>query len=652
MNALIQPAVALMQRLRLLPKFILVSVVFLLPLLLVSVMLVAELHKSIAASAQERSGLAVIGRLQALSALVQQQRGLEQLRLGTRAAGTPLPLRAAIEQGFASLDGAAGADTLLRPLPQWKAAREAWSALAAAQPGASARQSFERHSALLAQLGRLRGALAARSQLALDPGVASNALIDLAVQRLPEMVEQLSAIAARGAPVIDTGLFEGNDEQLVAAGIMVARHELERTPARFEAALQGEPALQAALAGAPKVVAGALAFLERSKDEVSNSVNQSSGREFLAAGYHSAGQLAALGELAAAEVGRMLDERAARDILHRRLALGATALALLLAAWLFVGFYVSFSRDIGALNHAVGRAAQGDLTVGIASRSHDEIGDLVNAFGAMAGGLVALVGDIRAGAATIGEATHAIADGNTELARHTETQAQALAATVGSMRALSSNLGRSAAHAAEGRQLAGSASAVAVRGGAAVAEVVATMASIRASSYKIADIIGVINGIAFQTNILALNAAVEAARAGEQGRGFAVVAAEVRNLAQRSAAAALEIKNLIGNSVSTVDAGSAKVEAAGATIEELVRSVRQVEQLIGEMDRAGRAQQGEIGQLEQAIARIDAMTRQNGQLVHAAHAGSSRLHEETDGLARAVSMFTLEQAGENTAEIV
>jgi methyl-accepting chemotaxis protein len=651
MPSLIQPAVALMQRLRLLPKFILVSLVFLLPLLLVCTMLVAELHKAIAAGQQERSGLAAIARLQTLITLVQQQRGLENLRLAARAPGAALPLRGAIEQAVAGLEQSPEADTLLRPLPQWQAAREAWSALAAGQGGASARQSFERHSALVARLAQLRAALAARSQLALDPGAASNALIDLYVQRLPELSEHLSAIAARGAPVIDTGLFAGNDEQLVATSSMVARYELERTPALFEAASQGDPALQAALAGAAKAVGAGLAFLERSNDEVSNSVNQTSGKAFLAAGNASAAGLAALGGTAAAEVARMLGERAERDSRHRRLVLGATGLALLLASWLFVGFYVSFSRDIGALREAVGRAAQGDLTVRIASRAHDEIGDLVNAFGAMAGALVALVGDIRAGAATIGEATHTIAEGNTELAQHTATQAQALAATVGSLRALGSNLGRSAAHAAEGRMLAGSASAVAVRGGKAVSDVVATMATIRASSHKIADIIGVINGIAFQTNILALNAAVEAARAGEQGRGFAVVAAEVRSLAQRSAAAALEIKTLIGNSVSTVDAGSAQVEAAGATIEELVRSVRQVEQLIGDMDQEGRAQQVEIGQLEQAIARIDAMTRQNGRLVQAAHTGSNRLHAESGGLARAVSMFTLEHCSERAAEL-
>ncbi|MCC6072111.1 methyl-accepting chemotaxis protein [Massilia sp. MAHUQ-52] len=343
------------------------------------------------------------------------------------------------------------------------------------------------------------------------------------------------------------------------------------------------------------------------------------------------------------ELDQILAARAAREALHRNLVLGAIVVALLVAAWLFAGFYISFSRDIAYLNHAVQRAAEGDLTVRMRSHANDEIGELVNAFGRMASALAALVTDIRAGAATIGEATEALAHGNAELSGHTEAQVDALSETVGSMGALSASVKRTAAHAASGRALVGAAAGVAARGVRAVGEVVDTMASIRASSSKISDITGVIDGIAFQTNILALNAAVEAARAGEQGRGFAVVATEVRNLAQRSAAAAREIKQLIGSSVSTVDTGNALVAAAGATIGELAGAVGQVEHLIGEMDEAGQLQASELVQLEDAIARIDAMTRRNGELVEHARNGSELLHVETDELTRAVSIFTLER---------
>ena len=212
------------------------------------------------------------------------------------------------------------------------------------------------------------------------------------------------------------------------------------------------------------------------------------------------------------------------------------------------------------------------------------------------------------------------------------------------MRELTATVGRNEADVGQGSSLVASAAEVALRGGATVSAVVETMASIKASSHKIVDIIGVINGIAFQTNILALNAAVEAARAGEQGRGFAVVAAEVRSLAQRSSEAAQQIKRLIGDSVATVDAGGELVNAAGSTMRQVVDAVQQVAVVIGRISSAGAEQNGEIAQINVALARIDDMTRQNAGLVDEARAGSQRLHQEGEALTQAVSRFRL---GEN-----
>ena len=296
------------------------------------------------------------------------------------------------------------------------------------------------------------------------------------------------------------------------------------------------------------------------------------------------------------------------------------------------------------ISHAVKVArtvAGGDLRSSIEVRSSDEAGQLTAALREMNDSLVRIVTQVRTGTDTIATASAEIASGNADMSARTEQQAGSLEETASSMEELTSTVKQNADNARQANQLALSASDVAGKGGAVVAQVVDTMAAINASSRKIVDIIAVIDGIAFQTNILALNAAVEAARAGEQGRGFAVVAGEVRSLAQRSAAAAREIKALIADSVDKVDGGAKLVDQAGHTMEEIVTSVRRVTDIIGEIASASQEQLDGIEQINTAISEMDETTQRNAALVEQASAAAASMREQADALSATVGVFTL-----------
>jgi methyl-accepting chemotaxis protein len=329
----------------------------------------------------------------------------------------------------------------------------------------------------------------------------------------------------------------------------------------------------------------------------------------------------------------------------------STQLIALLAACA-VGFGVVFSwlltvgitRPIRQAVELAETVAGGDLTHTISATGKDETAALLRALGNMNDSLVKIVSEVRTGTDAISTASGEISAGNHDLSARTEQQASSLEETAASMEELTSTVKQNADNARQANQLSKTASDVAAQGGAVVGQVIVTMGSINESARKIVDIIGVIDGIAFQTNILALNAAVEAARAGEQGRGFAVVASEVRTLAQRSAAAAKEIKTLIGDSVDKVDAGARLVDQAGATMEQVVASIRRVTDIMGEITMASQEQTDGIEQVNQAIGQMDQVTQQNAALVEESAAAAESMQDQASKLAQVVGVFKLNRA--------
>ena len=342
---------------------------------------------------------------------------------------------------------------------------------------------------------------------------------------------------------------------------------------------------------------------------------------------------------------RERDEAKAQGLQVRTVAqwtgMGVSMLILaigLVLAWLTVrSITVPLERAVGLADQIAG----GDLTADIHDDRKDELGHLLRSLSAMAARLRAVVGEVRSGVESVSAASSQIATGNHDLSARTEQTAANLEETAASMEELTATVTQSAETARQANLLAGQAAQAAQRGGEVVGQVVASMQHITDSSHKIADIIGVIDSIAFQTNILALNAAVEAARAGEQGRGFAVVAGEVRALAQRSADAAKEIKGLITASVESVESGSQQVSQAGQSMEEIVQGVRRVSDLIAEITASTSEQRDGIGQVNQAVTNLDQMTQQNAALVEESSAAAASMHDQALRLAEVVAVFNV-----------
>jgi methyl-accepting chemotaxis protein len=603
----------------------------------------------------EAAGMAPAGEVIKLIQATQQHRGIAAGLLGgdtaARAARDTKQSEVDALQNKVSAALEAFGDAKL--VSQQQALQRDWKALAAgvAAGSISAGDSLVQHTALLAtQLDLLTG-VADSSTLALDPEAASYYLITAVFGHLPQLSETLGQARGRGVQLLANGKAKPEERARLSALAESAQPHFRHARAALTKAIAADPALSKVL---EKPLAKASGAVETALKLIDEQIVKPETLTLPSSEYRNAATSAidTQFELIAAAftaLDGMLVERAAAMRNELLTVTGLIGGFAALALWVIV---VVTRTTTGALTQAVAATqalARGDLTHRVEVTTNDEVGELLTAVQTSMARLAEVVVGIKSTSESVSTAAVQIAQGNLDLSQRTEEQASNLQQTAASMEELTSTVQSTADAAREASTLAGAASEVAARGGEVVSRVVKTMDEITASSRQISDIIGVIDGIAFQTNILALNAAVEAARAGEQGRGFAVVASEVRSLAQRSAEAAKQIKTLIGASVERVETGSRLVGDAGTTMSDIVARVQRVTQLIAEIGAATSEQSGGIGQVSDAVGQLDQVTQQNAALVEESAAAADSLKQQALKLVNAVSVFNVGHGNVATA---
>jgi methyl-accepting chemotaxis protein len=641
------------RNLRFAHKFLLIAVLAALMLAVPTAIFVRVNLADIASAKHEVSGLHPIQEVMKLTQLSQQHRGLSGGALaGNEAqAAARQNKEAEVSQVYAAAKAAVAAlgnaklDALVAKIGNdWKALSAAVAAKSIAGP-----ESFARHTALIADQLSLSEDIVNATGIALDPTAAGYYLQSAVLQHMPRVTEGLGQMRARGNALLVKGSATPQDKgRLEALGIGI-RVSMQAARKAIDLAIAANPALGAKVGEAMTKAVSATDEGLRMVDEkvIQAEVLNHPPAEYFAATTKTIDVQFALINIAFEALRQQLDDTVSKA--QRELLLGVSAIAALtaLAAWVMMVIITTTTSSVSLALRLAKGVADGDLSQQIVAKGNDEMGSLLHALASMQSSLSRVVTTVRSGSEGVATASAEIAQGNNDMSARTESQASALEQTAASMEELGWHRPAERRQCA-GRQPAGGecASTVAVRGGQGrrVKSWIRCAASTH-SSRKISDIIQVIDGIAFQTNILALNAAVEAARAGEQGRGFAVVASEVRSLAGRSADAAKEIKSLINASVERVEHGTALVDQAGTTMTEVVSSIKRVTDIMGEISAASNEQALGVAQVGEAVTQMDEVTQQNAALVEEMAAAASSLKNQALDLVEAVSVFKLGSDG-------
>ncbi|APR04378.1 methyl-accepting chemotaxis protein [Thauera chlorobenzoica] len=602
----------------------------------------------------EASGTAPSKAALKLIQLTQQHRGLTSMALSgnTGALAQRGAKQIEVARAIDALSPLIGADLGTPAIEAtWARARQSWKSLTGriAKGDIDPAESFTAHTALIDELFKTTDLLSDAYGLSRDPQIDSSQLILAMLYALPALTEELGKARATGAALLTTGTASAADLQQLAVYVARARGELERMTLALDKASHANSTIKRSLG----------AHLQEAS-ELTREALKLAGADIIQAAQLSAPAAPYFTQFTRAIDAHVKLNNEAMDVLETLLESRASSLSTQL--YLLLAFLLALAAAAGVVGMLAARSitrqlggepgivvdiasavAEGDLGSAIPASRHNPH-SIMAAMARMQAALHGIVHTVRHSAEAIATASGQIAQGNGDLASRTEKQAGALEKTAAAMEQLSTTVRQNADNAGQANALAQNASAVASKGGEIVFEVVATMKDISDSARRIADIIGVIDGIAFQTNILALNAAVEAARAGDQGRGFAVVASEVRSLAQRSAEAAKEIKQLITSSVARTERGSALVDRAGDTMKEVVASIHRVTDIMGEISSASVEQSIGVTHVGQAVTQMDQSTQQNAALVEEMAAAASSLNEQAQELVRSMSVFRVDQA--------
>ncbi|GIX53214.1 hypothetical protein CQA4T8M7_24700 [Sphaerotilus natans] len=630
----------LIHRLRLSHKFGLLALLGALMLAPPMTYYLVDAEAELASTRQEVAGLQPSAALLKLIRLTQQHRGLTATVLGGKAEaeGQRAERQREVDQALGEFAALAAGIEDPKFAEGWQQVQQQWKTLSAqvAQRQMAAPASFAGHSALVELQLDLHGRIVSHYGLDLDSEPVSYHLVIATMTQLPQLTEQLGKLRGSGAGILARGQATVADRAMLGGLSESARGEMHRLLTTLERALEHDPALRERMAGP---IEQARAGVERTREMLRTDLIEAEALTLPSAEYFQAttkaiDQVFAVHGLASEALAGALQARTARLQRNEWLVIGLSVLMVGLCGLLARSIVRSILQATDDARRMAERIAAGDLSPEPLRAGEDELGRMVQAMEAMRLSLTEVVGTVRENAVSVAAASAQIAQGNIDLSSRTEQQAAALQQTAATMDQLGSTVSHNADHARE-------ASTLASRGGEMVSQVVGTMGGISEASRKIGDIIGVIDSIAFQTNILALNAAVEAARAGEQGRGFAVVATEVRNLAQRSAEAAREIKALISTSVERVEQGVSLVDQTGRSVGEVVESIRRVSDIVAQISAASAEQSSGVAQVGQAVTQMDRATQQNAALVEQSAAAAGTLKSQAEQLVDAVARFRI-----------